>query len=102
MVRFPEEQGPSDTIIVDLEFENDMILSKMNVDEGDFNCSFESSVKTDIDVNFTIPQLKNEYGEAFQFSFVVSNTEENGAQSSSYALDGYNFDLSQSLNKLEV
>ena len=102
LVRFPEEQGPSDTIIVDLEFENDMILSKMNVDEGDFNCSFESSVKTDIDVNFTIPQLKNEYGEAFQFSFVVSNTEENGAQNSSYAMDGYNFDLSQSLNKLEV
>jgi hypothetical protein len=83
LVRFPEEQGPSDTIIVDLEFENDMILSKMNVDEGDFNCSFESSVKTDIDVNFTIAQLKNEYREAFQFSFVVSNTEENGAQSSS-------------------
>ena len=102
LVRFPEEQGPSDTIIVDLEFENDMILSKMDVDEGDFNCSFESSVKTDIDVNFTIPQLKNEYGEAFQFSFVVSNTEENGAQNSSYAMDGYNFDLSQSLNKLEV
>ena len=102
LVRFPEEQGPSDTIIVDLEFENDMILSKMNVDEGDFNCSFESSVKTDIDVNFTIPQLKNEFGEAFQFSFIVSNTEQDGTQNSSYAMDGYNFDLSQSLNKLEV
>ena len=102
LVRFPEEEGPADTIVVDLEFENGMLLKKMDVDEGDFNCTFESSVKTDINVAFTIPQLKNEFGEVFQFSFIVSNTEEIGAQNSSFAMDGYDFDLTGSINKLDV
>jgi hypothetical protein len=102
LVRFPEEEGPSDTISVDLDFENGMLLSKMDVIEGDFNCSFESSVKTDIDLSFTIPQLKNSQGEIFEFALIVTNTENSGAQNSSYSIDGYNFDLSDSENKLDV
>ena len=102
LVRFPEEEGPSDTISVDLNFENGMLLSKMDVIEGDFNCSFESSVKTDIDLIFTIPQLKNSELEMFQFSLLVTNTENSGSQSSSYSMDGYNFDLTDSQNQLDV
>ena len=102
LVRFPEREGPSDTIVVDLEFENGMELSRMDVDEGDFNCNFESSVKTDIDVEFTIPQLKNEFGEVFTFSFIVSNTEQSGIQNSTFPIDGFDFDLSQNLNTLDV
>lgn len=102
LVRFPQENGPSDTISVDLDFENGMILSRMDVIEGDFNCSFESSVKTDIDLNFSIPQLKNNQGENFEFSLIVINTENLGVQNSSHSMDGYNFDLSNSENQLDV
>lgn len=102
LVRFPEKEGPSDTIIVDLQFDNGMELSYMDVIEGDFAYSFESSVKTEILLDVEIPSLKNSLGEMFTYSILVSNTENIGEQFNSYPIDGYSFDLSNAANKLEV
>lgn len=102
LVRFPEKEGPSDTIIVDLQFDNGMELTYMDVIEGDFAYSFESSVKTEIHLDVEIPSLKNSLGEMFTYSILVSNTENIGEQFNSYPIDGYSFDLSNAANKLEV
>lgn len=102
MVRFPEKEGPSDTLIVDLEFDNGMELSKMDVIEGDFSYSFESSVKTGIMLHVEIPSLKNASGEVFTYSLLVSNTELDGVQNGSYPIDGYSFDLEGASNQLDV
>jgi hypothetical protein len=102
LVRFPEKEGPSDTIIVDLQFDNGMELTLMDVIEGDFAYSFESSVKTDITLDVQIPSLKNDMGEMFTYSILVSNTQSVGEQFNSYPIDGYSFDLSDAANKLEV
>ena len=102
LVRFPEKDGPSDTIIVDLQFDNGMELTLMDVVEGDFAYSFESSVKADINLNVEIPSLKNDLGEVFTYSILVSNTESVGEQFNSYPIDGYSFDLADAANELEV
>ena len=102
LVRFPEKDGPSDTIIVDLQFDNGMELTLMDVVEGDFAYSFESSVKAEINLNVEIPSLKNNLGEMFTYSILVSNTEAVGEQFNSFPIDGYSFDLADAANKLEV
>lgn len=103
-LKFPQQDGVSETFSIDMEFDDDVEMSRINLSQGTFNYSYESSVNTSIDLNIQIPTLINSSGMIFTQNIMIENTESSGLQSFSVPIDNYSFDfsLSDSINSLEV
>ena len=103
-LKFPQQDGVSETFSIDMEFDDDVEMSRINLSQGTFNYSYESSVNTSIDLNIQIPTLINSSGMIFTQNIMIENTESSGLQSFSIPIDNYSFDfsLSDSINSLEV
>ena len=102
IVKFPEQEGPSDNFIVDMEFEDDAEISRIDISEGNFVYSYESTVNTILELTIEIPQLVDQVGIAFSELIQIENTESTGVQSVSLPLDNYTFDFSGSVNQLQI
>lgn len=103
MVKFPQQDGPSDTFFVDMEFEEEEAeITLIDISSGYFTYTFESSVNTMIELNLEIPQLVDELGASFSENIYIVNTEFTNAQSFSRSLENYSFDFSNSINQLEL
>ena len=102
IVKFPEQEGPSDSFVIDIDFEDDAEINLIDLSAGNFVYSFESSVNTVLELTIEIPQLINEMGSAFIEVIQIENTTSIGPQSFSVSLDNYSFDFSGSANQLEI
>jgi len=102
IVKFPEQEGPSDSFVFDMDFEDDAEISFIDLSAGNFVYSFESTVNTVLELTLEIPQLLNEMGFAFTEVIQIENTTSIGPQSFSLSLDNYSFDFSGSVNQLQV
>ena len=102
IVKFPEQEGPSDSFVIDIDFEDDAEINLIDLSAGNFVYSFESSVNTVLELTIEIPQLINEMGSAFIEVIQIENTTSIGPQSFSVSLDNYSFDFSESANQLDI
>ena len=102
MVKFPEQEGPEDVFVIDMEFEDGAEISLIELSAGNFVYSFESTVNTVLELTIEIPQLVDEMETAFSEVIQVENTASIGAQTISLPLDNYKFDFSGSVNQLQV
>ena len=102
IVKFPEQEGPSDSFVIDIDFEDDAEINLIDLSAGNFVYSFESSVNTVLELTIEIPQLINEMGSAFVDVIQIENTSSIGPQFFSVSLDNYSFDFSGSANQLEI
>ena len=103
-VKFPEQDGVSETFSIDMEFDDDVRISLIDLSQGNFNHTYESSVNTTIQLDIEIPTLINSLGQPFTQNILIDNTELSGSQSFSVPIDDYSFDfsLSDSINRLNV
>ena len=101
-IKFPEQEGPSDSLIVDIELEEDVEISRIDLVSGAIVYNYESSVNTSIQLNIEIPSLKDQFEIFFSETLEVNNTQFTGPQSISFPLNNYSFDLSQSVNQIQV
>ena len=102
IVKFPEQEGPSDSFVIDIDFEDDAEINLIDLSAGNFVYSFESSVNTVLELTIEIPQLINEMGSAFVDVIQIENTSSIGPQFFSVSLDNYSFDFSGSANQLDI
>jgi len=102
IVKFQEQEGPDDVFVVDMDFEDDVEISLIELSAGNFVYSFESTVNTSLELNLEIPQLLDEAGAVFSVPIQIVNTESTGKQPVSIPLDNYKFDFSGSVNQLQV
>ena len=101
-VKFPSQEGPSDSIIVDLQVDDDVEISFINLSSGIMVYNYESSVNTSLQLMIEIPSLKNEIGMVFSEIVEINNTQSSGPQMFSFSIDNYSFDLSESVNQIQV
>ena len=99
MVKFPEQDGPDDTFIVDMDFEEDVVISFIDLSAGNFIYTYNSDLNTILRLTITIPQLVDDANTIFT---QIIDVENSGFQEFSVPLDAYNFDFSASTNQLEV
>ena len=103
-VKFPEQAGVSETFSIEMEFDDDVRISLIDLSQGNFVYTYESSVNTTIQLDLEIPTLINSLGQSFTQNILIDNTELSGSQSFSLPIDDYSFDfsLSDSINRLNV
>ena len=101
-IKFPEQEGPSDSLIVDIELDDDVEISHIDLVSGAIVYNYESSVNTSIQLNIEIPSLKDQFEMVFSETLEINNTQFTGPQSISFPLDNYSFDLSESVNQIQV
>lgn len=102
MIKFPEQEGPSDTFNVDMQFDDEVEITRIDLSSGYFIYTYESTVNTVLNLTIEIPSLENQFGAVFSEIIQIENTEFTGPQSVSVSLDNYSFDLSEAENQLEV
>ena len=64
--------------------------------------NYESSVNASLQLMIEIPSLKNEMGMVFSEVIEINNTQSSGPQIFSFSIDNYSFDLSESVNQIQV
>ena len=64
--------------------------------------NYESSVNTSLQLMIEIPSLKDQMGMAFSEIIEINNTQSSGPQMFSFSIDNYSFDLSESVNQIQV
>ena len=101
-IKFPEQEGPSDSLIVDMQLDDGVEISHIDLASGAIVYNYESSVNTSIQFNIEIPSLKDQFEMVFSETLEINNTQFTGPQSISFPLDNYSFDLSQSVNQIQV
>mgnify|MGYP001365683214 FL=1 len=101
-IKFPEQEGPSDSLIVDMQLDDGAEISHIDLASGAIVYNYESSVNTSIQFNIEIPSLKDQFEMVFSETLEINNTQFTGPQSISFPLDNYSFDLSQSVNQIQV
>jgi len=101
-VKFPSQEGPSDSIIVDMQVDDDVEISFINLSSGIMVYNYESSVNASLQLMIEIPSLKNEIGMVFTEVIEINNTQSSGPQIFSFSIDNYSFDLSESVNQIQV
>ena len=101
-IKFPEQEGPSDIFVVDMELDDDVEISHIDLASGAIVYNYESSVNTSIELTIEIPSLKDQFEMGFSETLEINNTQFTGPQSISFPLDNYSFDLSESENQFQV
>ena len=101
-IKFPEQEGPSDSLIVDMQLDDGVEISHIDLASGAIVYNYESSVNTSIQLNIEIPSLKDQFQMVFSETLEINNTQFTGPQSISFPLDNYSFDLSESVNQIQV
>ena len=101
-IKFPQQEGPSDSLMVDFQLDDNLEISRIDLVSGAISYNYESSVNTPIQLNIEIPSLKDQFQMVFSETIEVNNTEFTGPQYISFPLDDYSFDLSQSVNQIQV
>ena len=101
-IKFPQQEGPSDSLMVDFQLDDNVEISRIDLVSGAISYNYESSVNTPIQLNIEIPSLKDQFQMVFSETIEVNNTEFTGPQYISFPLDDYSFDLSQSVNQIQV
>ena len=99
MVKFLQQYRPDDTFIVDMDFEEDVVISFIDLSAGNFIYTYNSDLNTILRLTITIPQLVDDANTIFT---QIIDVENSGFQEFSVPLDAYNFDFSASTNQLEV
>ena len=64
--------------------------------------NYESSVNTSLQLMIEIPSLKDQMGIVFSEIIEINNTQSSGPQMFSFSIDNYSFDLSDSVNQIQV
>jgi len=64
--------------------------------------NYESSVNTSLQLMIEIPSLKDQMGMVFSEILEINNTQFSGPQMFSFSIDNYSFDLSDSVNQIQV
>jgi hypothetical protein len=101
MVKFPSQDGPNDDFVIDMEFEDDVQISLIDLLEGEFVYTYNSDLNTTLDLIIEIEQLKDNSGVAFSRVISIENTNGQTIEAS-YPLDDYNFDFTNSTNQMVV
>ena len=101
-IKFPEQEGPSDSLIVDMQLDDGVEISHIDLASGAIVYNYQSSVNTSIQLNIEIPSLKDQFQMVFSETLEINNTQFTGPQSISFPLDNYSFDLSESVNQIQV
>ena len=99
MVKFLQQYRPDDTFIVDMDCEEDVVISFIDLSAGNFIYTYNSDLNTILRLTITIPQLVDDANTVFT---QIIDVENSGFQEFSVPLDAYNFDFSASTNQLEV
>ena len=102
MIKFPEQEGPSDTFNIDMQFDDEVEITRIDLSSGYFIYTYESTVNTVLNLTIEIPSLENQFGAIFSEIIQIDNTEFTGPQSVSVSLDNYSFNFSEVENQLEV
>lgn len=100
-VKFPEQEGPSDTFELDLEFEDDVLIDVIYLSGGALEYTYQSSINTVLELDIEISQLKTPSGDSFKTTIQVLNTG-SGISSTSIPLENYRFDFEGQQNKLDI
>lgn len=101
-IKFPQQEGPSDSLIVDIQVDDGIEISLINLSSGVMVFNYESSVNTSLQLIIEIPTLKDQMGVAFSEILEINNTQSSGPQMFSFSIDNYSFDLSDSVNQIQV
>lgn len=101
-IKFPQQEGPSDSLIVDMQVDDGIEISLINLSSGVMVFNYESSVNTSMQLIIEIPSLKDQMGVAFSEILEINNTQSSGPQMFSFSIDNYSFDLSDSVNLIQV
>ena len=101
-IKFPQQEGPSDSLIVDMQVDDGIEISLINLSSGVMVYNYESSVNTSLQLMIEIPSLKDQMGMAFSEILEINNTQFSGPQMFSFSIDNYSFDLSESVNQIQV
>ena len=100
-VKFPEQTGPSETFVFDLDFDDDVSIDFINLSGGAMEYSYESSVNTTLELDLEIPQLKDPNGNSFKEVLMISNTS-GKLVDNPIDLTGYQFNFEGDDNQLEI
>ena len=101
-IKFPQQVGPSDSLIVDMQVDDGIEISLIDLSSGVMVYNYESSVNTSLQLMFEIPSLKDQMGMPFSEIIEINNTQFSGPQMFSFSIDNYSFDLSESVNQIQV
>jgi hypothetical protein len=101
-IKFPQQEGPSDSLIVDMQVDDGIEISLINLSSGVMVYNYESSVNTSLQLMIEIPSLKDQMGMVFSEILEINNTQFSGPQMFSFSIDNYSFDLSDSVNQIQV
>ena len=101
-IKFPEQEGPSDSLIVDIQLDDDVEISRIDLVSGSIVYNYESSVNTSIQLNIEIPSLIDQFEMVFSEIIEINNTQFTGPQSISFPLDNYSLDLFATVNQIQV
>ena len=102
-VKFPEQEGPSDSFIVDMQVDDGVEIIHIDLSSGAIAYNYESSVNTPIELIIEIPSLINNQTQIpFSDTLIINNTQFTGPQFFSITIDNYFFDLSESVNQIQV
>ncbi len=101
-IKFPQQEGPSDSLIVDMQVDDGIEISLINLTSGIMVYNYESSVNTSLQLMIEIPSLKDQMGMVFSEMIEINNTQSSGPQMFSFSIDNYSFDLSESVNQIQV
>ncbi|MAJ98975.1 MAG: hypothetical protein CBE48_000795 [Flavobacteriales bacterium TMED288] len=102
LVKFPEQEGPSDNFIFDMEFDEGIDINFINMNSGTLEYLISSTFNSNISLLIEIPQLLDHNNFAYNQSINILNTEQLGPLFLSIDLQDYTFDLSNSNNQIEV
>ncbi len=100
LVKYPEQEGPSDSFDINLDLEDEVELSFIDLSEGDFVYTYSSDIQTTISLNLTIPQLVDDSNNSFTRTLSIEPSTEPVTITESIA--DYSFHLSSTPNFIEV
>ena len=99
VVKYPYQEGPDNTLVVDLEFEDEAEIEFVDLSAGQFVYTFSSDVNTTLQITMVIPELLDENNNVFTELIEIVNAEE---VTNSVSLENYKLDFSSSFNKLHI
>ena len=85
-----------------MQVDDDVEISYINLSSGTMVFNYESSVNASLQLMIEIPSLKNQMGMVFSEVIEINNTQSSGQQTFSFSLDNYFFDLTESVNQIQV
>ena len=90
--------GVTSTELVD----DDVEISYVDLSSGTIVFNYESSVNASLQLTIEISSLKNQMGIVFSEVIEINNTQSSGPQTFSFSLENYSFDLTESINQIQV